>query len=138
MTISPNTRTKNFILYWLPVIFYCLLIFIQSCYPTTQKLTSIPYMDKVVHAGGYSLLGFLFYRAFQTTRIRRRAVMLILISAVSAALYGISDEIHQHFVSSRTADIADVIADVAGAFMGAAGAHMLLNRRRERLKDRSA
>ena len=137
MTISSNTRTKNFILYWLPMIFYSLLIFIQSCYPTTQRLPSVPYMDKLVHAGGYGLLGFLFYRAFQTTGILRRAVMLILLSALSATLYGISDEIHQYFVSSRTADIADVIADAVGGFMGAAGAHMILNRGRERLKDRS-
>lgn len=137
MTISPNIRTKIFILYWLPVIIYCLLIFIQSCYPTTQSLPSVPHMDKLVHAGGYSLLGFLFYRAFQTTRIRKRAAMLILLSALSATLYGISDEIHQYFVLSRTADIADVIADAAGGVMGAAGAHGLLNRGSERLKDRS-
>jgi VanZ family protein len=137
MTISANTRTKIFILYWLPVISYCLLIFIQSCYPTTQRLPSVPYMDKLVHAGGYGLLGFLFYRAFQTTRIRRRAAMLILLSALSATLYGISDEIHQYFVFSRTADIADVVADAAGGVVGAAAAHRLLNRSSERLKGRS-
>ncbi|MBW2513967.1 MAG: VanZ family protein [Deltaproteobacteria bacterium] len=137
MIISPNTRTKNFFLYWLPLIFYCLLIFVQSCYPTTQSLPSIPYMDKLVHAGGYSLLGFLFYRAFQTTRIRGRAVMLILLSAFSATLYGISDEIHQYFVLSRTADIADVIADAAGGVVGAAGAYVVFNRGSGRLKDRT-
>ena len=138
MTISPNTRIKNFILYWLPVIFYSLLIFIQSSYPTTQRLPSVPYMDKLVHAAGYGLLGFLFYRAFQTTKIQRRAVMLILLSALSATLYGISDEIHQYFVASRTADIADVIADAAGGFIGAVGAHIFLNRGSKGLKDRSA
>jgi len=63
--------------------------------------------------------------------------MLIVLSALSATLYGISDEIHQHFVPSRTADIADMIADVAGSIMGVAGAHFLLNRNSERLKDRS-
>jgi len=137
MAISSNIRTKIFAVYWLPVILYCLLIFIQSSYPVSQSLPSIPHMDKLAHAGAYALLGFLLFRAFQTTSIRRKAVMLIVLSALSATLYGISDEIHQHFVPSRTADIADMIADVAGSIMGVAGAHFLLNRNSERLKDRS-
>ncbi len=32
-----------------------------------------------------------------------------------------SDEIHQMFVSSRSADILDWVADVIGGFMGAFG-----------------
>ncbi len=44
--------------------------------------------------------------------------MLMLLSAVSASLYGISDEIHQSFVPFREAEVADVIADILGAFSG--------------------
>ncbi len=44
--------------------------------------------------------------------------MLMLLSALSATLYGISDEIHQSFVPFREADVADVIADTIGAFCG--------------------
>ena len=119
---------KIFVFYWLPVILYCLLIFIQSSYPATQSLPSIPHMDKLAHAGAYALLGFLFFRLFQSTRIWKNAVLLVIFSALASSLYGIGDEIHQHFVPSRTADIMDVMADVAGSVLGAVTAQLLLKR----------
>ena len=63
MAVSSNTRTRIFFFYWLPVIFYCLLIFVQSSYPVTESLPLFPHADKLAHAGAYALLGFLFYRA---------------------------------------------------------------------------
>jgi len=118
-----------FVYTWLPVIFYCLLIFIQSSYPATQSLPSIPHIDKLMHAAAYALLGFLFFRAFQSTSIQRSAVLLLIFSALASSLFGISDEIHQHFVPTRTADIMDVLADIAGSLLGAVTAQILLNRK---------
>jgi len=129
MAISSHTHSKIFVFYWLPVILYCFLIFILSSYPATQSLPSIPHMDKLAHAGAYALLGFLFFRSFQTTRIRKSAVLLVIFSVLSSSVYGISDEIHQYFVSSRTADILDMAANTAGSFMGAIAAQIILNRR---------
>ena len=128
MAVSSNTRTKIFVFYWLPVILYCLLIFIQSSYPATHSLPSSPHMDKLVHAGAYAVLGFLFFRLFQSTSIWKSAVWLVIFSALASSLFGISDEIHQHFVPSRTADIMDVMADIAGSFLGAVTAQIILNR----------
>lgn len=128
MANSTNIHTKIFVLYWLPVILYCGLIFIQSSYPSTQTLTRFPHADKLVHAGVYALLGFLFYRAFQTTKIRKSIALLVIISAMASSVYGISDEIHQYFVPSRTASIADVLADVLGSVTGALGAQIILRR----------
>jgi len=129
MATFSHTHTKIFIVYWLPVIIYCLLIFILSSYPATQSLPSIPHMDKLAHAGAYALLGFLFFRAFQTTKVRNSAVLLVIFSVLSSSIYGISDEIHQYFVSSRTADILDIAANTAGSFMGAIAAQIIFNRR---------
>ena len=129
MTMSPTIRTRVFVVDWLPVIFYCLLIFIQSSYPATDSLPTFPYADKLAHAAGYSLLGFLFYRAYRTTGIQTQAVLLLVLSAFSAALYGVSDEIHQYFVPSRTADIADMAANAVGSFVGAVVARTFLNRK---------
>ncbi len=42
----------------------------------------------------------------------------MLLSVVSASLYGVSDEIHQSFVPFREASIADVIADILGSVCG--------------------
>mgnify|MGYP001825626037 CR=1 FL=1 len=128
MAVSSSTQPRIFVFYWLPVILYCLLIFIQSSYPATQSLPSIPHMDKLAHTGAYALLGFLFFRVFQTTSIQKNAVLLVIFSALASSLYGISDEIHQYFVPSRTADIMDVLADAAGSVLGAVTGQLLLNR----------
>ena len=41
----------------------------------------------------------------------------MLLSILSASLYGISDEIHQYFIPFREADIFDGIADFMGAIV---------------------
>ena len=43
----------------------------------------------------------------------------LLIAVVLAALYGVSDEIHQSFVATRTASFADIGFDVLGAALAA-------------------
>ena len=109
---------KRFVLYWLPLILYCLLIFIQSANPSPEQIPSIPFVDKVLHFTAYGIMGILFYRAYQTLKIKDNIQLLMLLSVVSASLYGISDEIHQSFVPFREASVGDVIADTIGAFSG--------------------
>jgi VanZ family protein len=75
-------------------------------------------MDKMLHVAAYGVMAILFYRAFQTLRLRHNPRMLMLLSILSASLYGISDEIHQYFVPFREADIFDGIADIIGAVCG--------------------
>ena len=48
----------------------------------------------------------------------------MLLSVVSASLYGISDEIHQYFVPFRDGDILDAIANTLGALCGVYLYHM--------------
>jgi len=81
-----------------------------------------------MHAGAYALLGLLFYRAFHTTKVPKTAITLIVLSALSSTAYGISDEIHQYFVPSRTFSLADMLANTVGSFIGAAVARMLPTR----------
>ena len=111
-------KLKRFALYWLPLILYCLFIYIQSDHPSPQQIPSIPFVDKVLHFVAYGIMGILFYRAYQTLRIKNNIQMLMLLSMASASLYGISDEIHQSFVPFREAEVADVIADIIGAVTG--------------------
>ena len=112
------TYLKRFAFYWLPLILYCLFIYIQSAHPSPEQIPSIPFIDKVLHCAAYGIMGILFYRAYQTLRIKNNIQMLMLLSVVSASLYGISDEIHQSFVPFREAEVADVIADMLGAASG--------------------
>ena len=113
-----SLRLKNFIYYWLPVILYCIAIYIQSDFPSSEHIPTFEFSDKVLHFLAYAVMGVLFYRAYQTLRFKENLRLLILLSIVSASLYGISDEIHQYFVPYRDASIFDVIANILGAICG--------------------
>jgi VanZ family protein len=84
---------------------YCLAIYIQSDLPSIEHIPSFEFSDKLLHFCAYAVMGILFYRAYQTLRIKGDPRLLMLISIVSASLYGISDEIHQYFVPFRDASI---------------------------------
>jgi hypothetical protein len=66
-----------------------------------------PY-DKAAHFFSFALLGFLFAKAFNNPRI----------GFLIAALYGITDELHQSFVPLRDASFWDWVADALGAYFG--------------------
>ena len=110
---------KRFLYYWLPVIIYCALIFFQSSRPVPESIPAIPYLDKLLHAGAYAILGMLFFRAYRTTALGGKLHYIITLSILSAGLYGISDEFHQYFVPYRSADIGDALADIIGSAIGA-------------------
>jgi len=104
----------------MPVIVFCLLIFIQSSRQFPDLIPAFPLIDKLLHFSAWTVLGFLFFRAYHSNSpFFHRKDLLLWISFLSAALYGVSDEIHQHIVPSRTADILDILADVAGSLCGA-------------------
>ena len=130
MDSTSNIRFKLFGFYWLPVVLYCLLIFVQSSYPVTPQLRPFPHADKLAHAGGYALLGFLFFRAYRASILSKGILMLVVVSALSSSLYGVSDEIHQYFVPSRSADIADMLANAGGSVVGAVAAQRIFKKSR--------
>ncbi|MFO7708559.1 MAG: VanZ family protein [Desulfobacterales bacterium] len=103
-----------------PLIAYCTFIVIQSHLPSPVELPEVSHVDKLLHAGAYGVMAVLFYRTYRAgwPQAGRRA--LLWASVASAALFGLSDEIHQFFVPERTADPLDFLADAAGAFLGAA------------------
>jgi VanZ family protein len=104
---------------WLLLIGAALLIFWQSSGPLPVQTPSLPGLDKLAHAVVYALLAFLAARAFATLPLRATARGVSGAAVLFAALYGLSDEVHQAFVPGRTADIWDLAADLAGALAGA-------------------
>ena len=110
---------KNFLFYWFPIIFYCLIIFIQSSYPSPETTPDLPSFDKLLHFSAYAVLGALFLRAFKTTGFKNNVNLVIMLSILASSFYGISDELHQHFVPCRDADIMDILADIFGSICGA-------------------
>jgi VanZ family protein len=108
----------RFLSYWFPILLFCVLIFIQSSRPSPEFEPDWPFFDKVLHFTAYALLGALFLRAFNTTRIKHHLKLTIMLSILLSSLYGISDEIHQSFVPFRIADAMDALADILGCTFG--------------------
>jgi VanZ family protein len=118
MSVPAKSKFRILLIYWFPLIVYCLAIYVQSGQPSPEEFPDVHFMDKILHFGAYGLLGVLFFRAYQTLPLKDRKNLLILISIGSATLYGVSDEIHQYFVPFREADIMDVVANTMGSICG--------------------
>jgi len=116
----------SFLRYWLPLIAYCVFIFVQSSGESPVDLPQLPGIDKVLHAGGYGLLGVLFYRAYRSRWPNASGWATANAGLLSAAFYGFTDELHQAFVPSRTADPFDWLADTFGALLGIAAYGLFL------------
>ena len=117
-----KTMQKQFLYYWLPVLVFCAAIFVQSSFPSPDLGPSFPMKDKVLHMTAYGLLAALVCRACRATWPGRQSTFqLLAVSACLATLYGLGDEFHQAFVVARQADGFDVLADLVGSILGAAG-----------------
>jgi VanZ family protein len=121
-------KYRNFMISWLPVVLYCTVIFIQSSYPSVVRLHDVPFGDKYLHVAGYALLGMLFFRAFRSLHGGNRLLLAILLSISASTTYGISDEIHQYFVPSRSADVMDALADMVGSSVGVMAYFLLVEK----------
>jgi len=110
------TVRRAFIIYWLPLLLYGLLIFIQSSGPAPPGLPEVIGVDKLLHLAAYALMGALCYRAFSSLAIERKSA--VVFSLLAGVLYGVSDEVHQYFVPARDAELLDAVADAIGTACG--------------------
>lgn len=118
MACPPTISTRTVFSNWLVLLGLCALIFIQS---HGLVLTNIPmpmHLDKVLHFFCFAVLAILFFRAYHSLSLRTSVKILVVLSALSAIAYGISDELHQGFIPFRVSDKLDIAADAAGALFG--------------------
>ena len=115
---------------WMPAVGWAAVIFVLSSFPgSAHPGIDLPSADKLVHLALYAPLGALGARGFwRGTRLSRSFVTTI--TAVLAAIYGITDELHQMLVPGRNADWRDAVADAFGGLVGAVAMIALLRRRR--------
>ncbi|MDC9728849.1 MAG: VanZ family protein, partial [Methyloprofundus sp.] len=107
------------------LILFCAFIYwlsAQSSLPTPLKF---PHQDKVMHLGAYFILTFFVVRAFRHLCLSHP--LLLISSLIFSSLYGASDEWHQSFVTGRSSDVTDWLADTLGAVL-LLGAFQLLRR----------
>ncbi len=147
---------KIFLKYWLPVVIWLGLIFIDSTDLMSAEHTSRfiePFLRwlrsdispetiarvhfmirKMAHLSEYGVLALLTLRALRAgaDRIERIAAGAVIgIAAIVAAC----DEYHQSFVASRTASPVDVMIDVTGAMIALAILWFCRALRRRKIKD---
>ena len=95
---------------------YCVAIFILSSGPVPIEGPSFPAKDKIAHVAIYAGLA-----AIVGAGIRRKGrsspAFEIMFPILFATLYGVTDEIHQSFVPTRSCDLLDVAADFTGAVL---------------------
>ena len=98
---------------WGPVALYMALIFALSSIHSPPQLPSA-IGDKGGHAMLYSGLAALIVRAL-AGGWRPFGGGIAVVAVLYSTLYGVSDELHQLFVPTRTADVNDLAADAVGA-----------------------
>ena len=100
--------------YWLPVYLYLIMIFYFSSQSVISASTTLaerfyvrPYLQHILI---YTGLALTIHRASNYSR--KNSNFLIIFSTT---LYGLTDEIHQHFVPGRTFEFLDIGMDFLGA-----------------------
>jgi VanZ family protein len=106
---------KRILWLWAPPLAYAGLIFFLSSREVPEVLAPPGGLDKLLHLAEYAVLGALLSRALLGTG----APGTILWAGLLGAVYGITDELHQYFVPSRSAEGLDALADALGSFLGA-------------------
>lgn len=137
------SRTAAFLRYWLPVLLWCALIFGFSSDAGSSRRTSrligpvlrwlVPGISddavhrvqygvrKAAHVTEYAALALLVWRARRKpvrgdTRPWRWPEAWFALAC--AALFAVSDELHQATVPGREGRVTDVLIDTAGALAG--------------------
>ena len=104
------------------------LIFGLSSMSQLPRVLGVFDDDGVAHAVAYGVLAALLLRGLAGARWRRVRGKVAGMAVLLATLYGVTDEVHQRFVSGRTAEVADLIADAVGA-AAAAGLSLIWARK---------
>lgn len=113
---------KHALRFWSPVAAYMGLIFYLSSresFPFEPPLWLL-FADKIAHVVAYSVLGFLFLRAWLAGRWVDISLKACAAAVACTTLYGITDEYHQSFVPGRTPSAGDVASDFAGGALACA------------------
>ncbi len=96
---------------WMPLVVWCLIIFFLSHRPVPQAMNednTFVGIDWLYHGMIYAIGGYLFFRLKNS----------LLGVVIFCFLYGLSDEIHQSFLSFHSFEWGDLIIDTLGGFCG--------------------
>jgi VanZ like family len=94
-----------------------------------EKVFAIPNFDKLVHMGLFGGFVLLWSIYFNKKIINPKKLLVIFFRIfIIASVYGTTTEFIQKYIPSRDFDIADILADVAGAAIAYGIANIFLSR----------
>ena len=128
--MKPRLDWHDWLRAWAPALLWAVVIFRLSAIPG-DELPPLPErnFDKLVHGAIYAVLGALSWWGARRTFARGRGTAWQLLIA---AIYGITDELHQMFTPHRSPDPFDVMADTVGGLIGAIICVAIVARKRAR------
>jgi VanZ family protein len=102
---------------WVLPLLYMLLVWKmssepQNAYVELPNLSVDRFLKESLHLVEFAILYLLF--VFAAHFNKKLTPMSNLLFAVLAALYGLTDELHQYFVPSRSATLIDLVKDIIG------------------------
>jgi VanZ family protein len=109
-----KTFLIRFLFLDLPVLTWMGLIVHLASRPTSPPTTDLP-LDKVMHFGAYALLALGIARACHGRLGPSGTTFAAFTSLTVASLHGLFIEIHQMSLPHRSAEWADLLADMLGA-----------------------
>jgi len=106
-------------IYHAGLFLYCLLIFILSSFPGEDfPKVDFEFSDKIVHLIIYAVLYVLFFYSLKNqSKYVKLQKFALEYSVLFTSLYGATDELHQYFVTNRSCEFNDWLADTAGAII---------------------
>lgn len=110
-------KFRKVILLWLPVVFWCGVIFTLSSIPTLPTAEIIWWdfiLKKSAHITEYAILYYLVFRAFSKNFSKRKNFLITIYCLLFTLIYSFSDEFHQSFVPGRHPKLMDVGFDTLG------------------------
>jgi VanZ family protein len=142
---SGMSKLKVFLKFWLPMLLWMALIFtasgdshssqhssrfiepfLQWLFPkmSPTQIEDVNFMfRKCAHLAEYAILALLVWRALHLSKNQLPAWSWPKVGGTLLVvfLYAASDEYHQSFVPTRTAQFSDVLIDTTGAAVGLLG-----------------
>ncbi len=105
-------------LLYLTLSVYWIVLVVLTSLPTTS-LPKVGVSDKIQHFLAYFILAvllnlsLLIQKKFELRQNRSSYLSLLIVT-----LYGIFDEVHQHFIPGRFCEFSDFAADLLGGICG--------------------
>ena len=113
-----TAKVKHILSLWLPLLAYMGVMSILSFIPDLARQTAIS--DKLMHLGEFTVLAFLFIRAFGGGLLTPISLSVYFSSAACSFVYGVLNEAHQAIIPYRHFELLDLASNAGGILIGSA------------------